>query len=147
MTRFLLPTLLLLSSLAPALAQRLVTQTATLAAGQGVFLDLKYAHTIRVRPGTGLRVEARVVINDNEQNDLYSLGLEKGGNELSVIEKLDEEKLRESHYTGDCEGVAAATPAAGCTAATPAAARRAGCGLPSATTGAGTATAPKSTTT
>ena len=104
MTRLLLPALLLLSSLAPALAQRLVTQTAVLTAGQGVFLDLKYAHTIRVRPGAGLKVEARVVINDNEQNDLYSLVLEKGDNELSVIEKLDEAKLRESHYTGDCEG-------------------------------------------
>ena len=104
MTRFLLPTLLLLSSLAPALAQRLVTQTAPLAAGQGVFLDLKYAHTIRVRPGAGLKVEARVDINDNAQNDLYSLELAESGNELSVIEKLDEEKLRESHYTGDCEG-------------------------------------------
>ncbi|WP_223650333.1 DUF4097 family beta strand repeat-containing protein [Hymenobacter psoromatis] len=104
MPRFLLATLLLISSLAPVLAQRLVTQTATLAAGQGVFLDLKYAHSIRVRPGAGLKVEARVNINDNAQNDLYSLGLEKGGNELSVVEKLDEDKLRESHYTGDCEG-------------------------------------------
>ena len=104
MPRLLLATLLLLSSLAPALAQRLVTQTATLATGQGVFLDLKYAHTIRVRPGAGLSVQAKVSINDNQQNDLYSLGLEKGGNELSVVEKLDEDKLRESHYTGDCEG-------------------------------------------
>ena len=104
MSRFLLATLLLLSGLRPALAQRLVTQTATLAAGQGVFLDLKFAHSIRVRPGAGLKVEARVNINDNAQNDLYSLALEKGGNELSVIEKLDENKLRESHYTGDCEG-------------------------------------------
>ncbi|MEJ7658835.1 MAG: hypothetical protein WKG07_03985 [Hymenobacter sp.] len=32
-----------------------MTQTATLAAGQGVFLDLKYAHSIRVRPGAGLK--------------------------------------------------------------------------------------------
>ena len=104
MFRFLLPTLLLLGSLAPALAQRLVTQTATLAAGQGVFLDLKYAHSIRVRPGAGLSVQAKVSINDNAQNDLYSLVLEKSGTELSVVEKLDEDKLRESHYTGDCEG-------------------------------------------
>lgn len=104
MTRLLLATLLLLGSLAPALAQRLVTQTATLAAGQSVFLDLKYAHSIRVRPGAALTVEARVNINDNAQNDLYSLALEKGGNELSVMEKLDEKQLRESHYTGDCEG-------------------------------------------
>ncbi|MVN77375.1 DUF4097 family beta strand repeat protein [Hymenobacter sp. HMF4947] len=103
MFRFLLATLLLLGSLAPALAQRLVTQTASLAAGQGVFLDLKFAHTIRVRPGAGLSVQARVSINDNQNNDLYSLVLQPG-TELSVVEKLDEEKLRQTHYEGDCEG-------------------------------------------
>ena len=103
MNRFTLVAALLLSSLVPALAQRLVTQTATLAAGQGVFLNLKFAHTIRVRPGAGLSVRASVRINDNQQNDLYSLGLETTSTELSVVEKLDEEKLRDSHYTGDCE--------------------------------------------
>lgn len=104
MKRFLFAALLLLSGLRPALAQRVVTQTASLAAGQGVFLDLKYAHTIRVRPGASLSVQAKVSLNDNAQNDLYSLMLEKGDGELSVIEKLDEDKLRESHYTGDCNG-------------------------------------------
>lgn len=104
MNRFLLAALLLLGGLRPALAQRLVTQTASLAAGQGLFLDLKYAHTIRVRPGASLSVQAKVSINDNAQNDLYSLALEKGDGELSVVEKLDEDKLRQSHYQGDCEG-------------------------------------------
>ena len=104
MPRFLLATLLLLSGLRPALAQRLVTQTATLAAGQGVLLDLKFAHTIRVRPGAGLKVEARVSINGDQQNDLYSLALEQDGGELRVVEKLDEARLRESHYEGDCAG-------------------------------------------
>ncbi|MGI4737433.1 MAG: DUF4097 family beta strand repeat-containing protein [Janthinobacterium lividum] len=104
MNRLLLATLLLLSGLRPALAQRLVTQTAALAAGQGVFLDLKFAHTIRVRPGASLHVQAKVSINGDQQNDLYSLLLEKSGTELSVVEKLDEDKLRESHYEGDCEG-------------------------------------------
>jgi hypothetical protein len=104
MNRFLLIALLLLSGLRPALAQRLVTQNAPLAAGQGVVLDLKFAHKIRVRPGAGLSVQAKVNINDNAQNDLYSLALERSGTELSVVEKLDEDKLRDSHYTGDCEG-------------------------------------------
>jgi len=104
MKRFLLATLLLLSGQRPALAQRLVTQTATLAAGQGVFLDLKYAHSIRVRPGASLHVQAKVSINGDQQNDLYSLVLEKSDSELSVVEKLDEDKLRESHYDGDCVG-------------------------------------------
>ncbi|QKG56177.1 DUF4097 family beta strand repeat protein [Hymenobacter sp. BRD128] len=104
MNRFLFAALLLLGGLRPALAQRVVTQTASLAAGQGVYLDLKYAHTIRVRPGASLSVQAKVTINDNAQNDLYSLALEKGDGELSVVEKLDEDKLRQSHYQGDCEG-------------------------------------------
>ena len=104
MNRFLLAALLLLGGLRPALAQRLVTQTASLAAGQGVLLDLKYAHTIRVRPGASLSVQAKVNLNDNAQNDLYSLTLEKASDELRVVEKLDEDKLRQSHYEGDCQG-------------------------------------------
>ena len=104
MHRSFLTAALLLSSLCPALAQRLVSQTATLAAGQGVFLDLKYAHHIRVRAGAGLSVQARVSINDNQQNDLYSLNLQTTGSELAVVEKLDEERLRETNFTGDCDG-------------------------------------------
>jgi len=103
MNRFLLAALLLLGGLRPALAQRLVTQTASLTAGQGVLLDLKYAHSIRVRPGASLRVEAKVRINNDAQNDLYSLSIEKSDAELSVVEKLDEDKLRQSHYDGPCE--------------------------------------------
>jgi len=104
MNRFLLAAGLLLSVSGPALAQRLVTQTATLAAGQGVFLDLKYAHNIKVRAGAGLRVQASVVINDNQQNDLYSLELQTTGGELSVTEKLDEEQLRQTNFRGECDG-------------------------------------------
>jgi len=104
MYRFLLVAGLLLIGLRPALAQRIVTQTATLAPGQSVFLVLKFAHNIRVRAGAGLSVRASVVINDNQQNDLYSLGLQTTGSELSVVEKLDEEKLRETNFTGDCDG-------------------------------------------
>jgi hypothetical protein len=104
MNRFLLVAGLLLTGLRPAFAQRIVTQTATLAPGQSVFLDLKFAHNIRVRAGASLSVRASVVINDNQQNDLYSLGLQTTGAELSVVEKLDEEKLRQTNFTGDCDG-------------------------------------------
>ncbi|MFD1468372.1 DUF4097 domain-containing protein [Hymenobacter caeli] len=103
MNRFLLAASLLLGSLGPALAQRLVAQTAALASGQGVFLDLKYAHSIRVRPGAGLSVQARVALNDNQNNDLYSLDLVPGAAGLGVVEKLDEEKLRQTHFEGDCD--------------------------------------------
>lgn len=104
MNRFLLAAFLLLGGRGPALAQRLVTQTADLASGQGVLLDLKYAHAIRVRPGAGLSVQARVSINGNQQNDLYSLALEPAGPELRVVEKLDEDKLRQTSFDGDCDG-------------------------------------------
>jgi hypothetical protein len=104
MLRTLLAAALLLGSLRPALAQRLVTQTATLAAGQGVFLNLKHAHNIKVRAGASLSVQARVNINDNQNNDLYSLRLRTAGPELAVSDTLDAEKLRETNFTGDCNG-------------------------------------------
>lgn len=101
MNRFVLASLLLLGSLRPALAQRVVTQTASLAAGQGVFLDLKYAHHIRVRPGAQLRVQASVSINDNQNNDAYELTLTPGPEELRVVEKLDP-ALRNVTSAGKC---------------------------------------------
>ena len=86
MNRFLLAAGLLLGSLAPALAQRLITQTAALGGGQSVFLDLKHAHRIRVRPGgAGLAVQATVVVNNNERNDVVSLKLEQSAAEVSVV--------------------------------------------------------------
>jgi len=104
MYRFLLAAALLFGSLVPALAQRVVTQTATLAAGQSVFLNLRQAHNIKVRAGSSLRVEARVNINDNQNNDLYSLRLRTAGTEVTVLDTLDTDKLREINFTGDCEG-------------------------------------------
>lgn len=104
MYRFLLAAALLLGSLVSALAQRVVTQTATLAAGQSVFLNLRQAHNIKVRAGSSLRVEARVNINDNQNNDLYSLRLRTAGTEVSVLDTLDTDKLREINFTGDCDG-------------------------------------------
>jgi hypothetical protein len=103
MYRFLLATALLLGGLRPALAQRVVTQTATLAAGQSVFLNLRQAHNIKVRAGSSLRVEARVNINDNQNNDLYSLRLRTAGTEVTVLDTLDTDKLREINFTGDCD--------------------------------------------
>ncbi len=103
MYRFLLAACLL-GGLRPALAQRLVSQTAALRAGQAVVLDLKFAQTIRVRPGSALNVQAKVSINNNQQNDAYSLVLDKTGDELRVEEKLDTNVLRQSHFTGDCDG-------------------------------------------
>lgn len=105
MNRFLLAAGLLLGSLAPALAQRLITQTAALRDGQSVFLDLKHAHRVRVRPGgAGLAVKATVVVNNNERNDAVSLRLEESAAEVSVVETLDEALLRKFQFSGDCGG-------------------------------------------
>lgn len=105
MNRFLLAAGLLFSSLAPALAQRLITQTAALSGGQSVFLDLKHAHRIRVRPGgAGLAVQATVVVNNNERNDAVSLKLEQSAAEVSVVETLDEALLRKFQFSGECNG-------------------------------------------
>ncbi|AWM33283.1 DUF4097 family beta strand repeat-containing protein [Hymenobacter nivis] len=105
MNRFLFAASLLLGSLAPALAQRLITQTAALRDGQGVFLDLKHAHRIRVRPGgAGLAVQATVVVNNNERNDAVSLKLEQSAAEVSVVETLDESLLRKFQFSGECNG-------------------------------------------
>ncbi|OGX90949.1 DUF4097 family beta strand repeat-containing protein [Hymenobacter coccineus] len=105
MNRFLLAAALLLGSLAPALAQRIITQTAALSGGQGVFLDLKHAHRIRVRPGGAeLTVKATVVVNNNERNDAVSLKLEQAAAEVSVVETLDEALLRKFQFSGECNG-------------------------------------------
>lgn len=105
MNRFLLAAGLLLGSLAPALAQRLITQTAALGGGQSVFLDLKHAHRIRVRPGgAGLTVQATVVVNNNERNDVVSLKLEQSAAEVSMVETLDEALLRKFQFSGECNG-------------------------------------------
>ncbi len=105
MLRFLLASLLLLGSLRPALAQRLINQSAALAGGQGVYLDLRHANHIRVRPGAagaGLAVQARVVVNDNQRNDAVALRLEQSAAEVSVVETLDESLLRKFQFTGNC---------------------------------------------
>ncbi|TPG67369.1 DUF4097 family beta strand repeat-containing protein [Hymenobacter nivis] len=105
MNRFLLAAGLLLGSLAPALAQRIITQTAALGGGQSVSLDLKHAHRIRVRPGgTGLTVKATVVVNNNERNDAVSLKLEQSAAEVSIVETLDEALLRKFQFSGECNG-------------------------------------------
>ncbi|NML64597.1 DUF4097 domain-containing protein [Hymenobacter sp. RP-2-7] len=106
MTRFLLAAGLLLAALAPARAQRLVTQTAALGPGQRVTLRLKFGRHIRVRPGSGpgLLVRAQVRINDNQLNDAYRLDLDQTGDEVRVVEKLDEDKLRDSNFRGPCDG-------------------------------------------
>lgn len=88
-------TLLLLAGFGAARAQRLVTQTAALSAGQRVALELKYAHRIRVRPGTGpgLTVRAQVTIADAALAKTYDLTVATSATEVRIMEKLDQELL------------------------------------------------------
>lgn len=106
MTRLLLAAGLLLAALAPAQAQRLVSQTAALTAGQRVTLSFKYGRHIRVQAGSGssLAVQARVSLNDGQLNDAYHLDLDTSGDEVRVTEKLDEAQLRDSNFRGPCDG-------------------------------------------
>jgi hypothetical protein len=104
MNRFLLAASLLLGSLSPALAQRVVTQKASLGAGQRVQLQLKNASTVRVRPGNEFRIQVRVNLNDNQQNDAYQLVVEPTADVLLVSEKLDLNQLRQANWQGTCAG-------------------------------------------
>ena len=92
-----LPLLLLagLGAASRAQAQRLVTQAAPLSAGQAVALELKYAHHIRVRPGSGpgLAIKAEVTIADPELAKTYNLAVTTTSTEVAVEEKLDKELL------------------------------------------------------
>lgn len=86
---------LLLAGLRPALAQRLVERTVALGAGQAVDLELKYAHQIRVRPGSGkaLVIKAQVAIADHQLDQTYELAVTTTSGEVAVEEKLDKELL------------------------------------------------------
>jgi len=105
MKRFLLAIALGLGSLVPALAQRLVSQTAPFKAGQRVTLRLREAHRIEVKLGDELRVTARVSLNDNQQNEAYALVLENTSDEVLFTEKLDLGALRKTVYKGECHGI------------------------------------------
>jgi len=94
MNRILLAAGLLLASFG-AHAQRLVTKTAALGAGQATVLELKYAHQIRVRPGSGkeLAIKAQVTIADHDLDQTYDLAVTTTSTEVLVEEKLDKEQI------------------------------------------------------
>lgn len=94
MNRFLLAAGLLLASLGTQ-AQRLVTQTAALGPNQAAVLELKYAHHIQVRPGSGkeLLIKAQVTIADHDLDKTYDLAVTTTSTEVAVEEKLDKEEI------------------------------------------------------
>jgi hypothetical protein len=72
-----------------------VAQTAALTPGQAVALELKYAHHIRVRPGSGpgLTVKAQVTIADHDLDQTFDLAVTTTSTEVMVEEKLDKEQI------------------------------------------------------
>ncbi len=88
-----------------ARAQKIIEQTARLTAGQRVFLNLKQASNIRIRPGAAnqLTLKATVSINGNQLNDALRINLEPGSDELKVTADLDPELLKKAQ-SGDCAG-------------------------------------------
>jgi hypothetical protein len=86
-----------------ASAQKIIEKTANLTAGQRVFLNLKQASNIRIRPGAAgkMTLKATISINSNRLNDALQLAVESGREELNVTADFDKEMLRQAQ-PGDC---------------------------------------------
>ena len=86
-----------------ASAQKIIEKTANLTAGQRVFLNLKQASNIRIRPGAAgkMTLKATISINSNRLNDALQLAVEPGSEELKVTADFDKEMLRQAQ-PGDC---------------------------------------------
>ncbi|MFD2786563.1 DUF4097 family beta strand repeat-containing protein [Hymenobacter rubripertinctus] len=86
-----------------AAAQRVITKTAPVGAGQTVVLDLKYGTTIRLRPATDnqLRLRATVSINQNKLNDALELDLRETPAAVTVMATLDKQALAQAR-PNDC---------------------------------------------
>ena len=87
----------------PALAQKIIEKTANLAPGQRVYLDLRQASSIRIRPGVGraVRVKASVSINQNKLNDALLLTAQPTDEGVKFASEFDKEMLRTAQPS-DC---------------------------------------------
>lgn len=97
--------LLVVLAARPAAAQKIIEKTAPVAAGQRVFLDLRQATSIRVRPGAAgqMSLKATVSINQNRLNDALQLTVAPAAEQLRVTADFDQEMLRKAR-PGDCAG-------------------------------------------
>jgi len=86
-----------------ARAQKIIEKTASLAPGQRLYLDLRQASSIRIRPGAGraVTVKASVSINQNKLNDALLLAAQQTAEELKFASDFDEKMLRTAQ-PGDC---------------------------------------------
>ena len=104
MPRFVL-LLLAIAVAGPAAAQKIIEKTAPVSAGQRVFLDLRQATSIRVRPGAPgqMALKATVSINQNRLNDALQLTVAPAAEQLRVTADFDKEMLKQAQ-AGDCIG-------------------------------------------
>jgi hypothetical protein len=86
-----------------ASAQKIIEKTANLTAGQRVFLNLKQASNIRIRPGAAgkMTLKATVSINSNRLNDALQIDLSQSSDELKITGDFDQEMLKKAQ-PGDC---------------------------------------------
>ena len=105
MRRFLHFLLLVLatSGIQSAWAQKIIEKSASLTAGQRVYLNLRQASNIRIRAGASgkMTLKATVSINQNKLNDAFLLSTEQTGEELKLSSNLDYDLLRDAP-PGDC---------------------------------------------
>ncbi|GAA4040763.1 hypothetical protein GCM10022409_28430 [Hymenobacter glaciei] len=87
----------------PAAAQKIIEKTASVTAGQRVFLDLRQATSIRVRTGAAgqMSLKATVSINQNRLNDALQLTVTPAADQLRVTADFDKEMLKQAQ-PGDC---------------------------------------------
>ncbi len=97
--------LLVVLAARPATAQKIIEKTAPVTAGQRVFLDLRQATSIRVRPGAAgqLALKATISINQNRLNDAVQLTVAPTAEQLRVTADFDQEMLKKAK-SGDCAG-------------------------------------------
>jgi hypothetical protein len=86
-----------------ASAQKIIEKTADLATGQRVFLNLKQASNIHIRPGVAgkMTMKATVSINSNRLNDALQIDLSQSSDELKITGDFDQEMLKKAQ-PGDC---------------------------------------------
>ena len=92
-----------LLSASVAQAQRIVEKRIAWQPGQEVLLDLKYARTIRINTGERNEVSVRVSVsvNDNVQNEAWSMTTDVATDQIRVVSHLDPPQ---EDYSGDCPG-------------------------------------------
>ncbi|MEQ9441987.1 MAG: hypothetical protein RIG62_23305 [Cyclobacteriaceae bacterium] len=84
-------------------AQRIEEKNIPWESGEEVYLELKYARAIEIKiwDQDEVSVRASVTLNDNQQNDAWSMSAERTSTQIRVTTALEDP---EEKYRGDCDG-------------------------------------------